>query len=149
MHEKIVCCSGGMDPVHFGHIEYLEAAAKFGKLIVILNSDEWLIRKKGYNFMSFIERKKIIEALRCVSSVVSVDDSDNTVCKALAQIRPDYFAKGGDRGKDNTPEVEQCGLLGIEMLFGIGGDDKVQASSRLVEQAIQSKLINRGIINGV
>ena len=88
-------------------------------------------------------------AIKGVVDVVPVDDSDGTVCKALAQIRPRYMCKGGDRTKDNTPEQEQCSILGIEMLFGVGGDDKVQASSRLVEQAIQSKLQTHGIISGI
>lgn len=144
--EKYVCCSGGMDPLHQGHIAYLKDASKHGRVIVILNSDDWLMRKKGYIFQKYEERKKIIEELRCVYKVTSVDDSDNTVCKALVNIKPYAFCKGGDRGPDNTPERETCEILGIEMIWNCGGDDKVQASSRLVDQAIQSKLINAGIV---
>lgn len=146
MRDKLVCVSGGMDPCHIGHLRYMQHASIYGKVVVLLNSDTWLIRKKGYCFMPFEERKALLEGFECVSSVVSVDDNDGTVCKGLIQIRPDYFAKGGDRGPDNTPEQETCGHLGIEVLFGVGGEDKLQASSKLVEKAIESKLISHGIV---
>ncbi len=146
MRDKIVCCSGGFDPSHIGHLRYLKHASEYGKVVVLLNSDEWLMRKKGFVFMPFLERKEMLEGLSCVHAVIPVDDEDGTVCKGLIGNRPDYFAKGGDRGPDNTPEQETCGHLGIEVLFGIGGDDKLQASSKLVEKAIESKLIAHGIV---
>lgn len=141
-----VCVSGGFDPLHIGHLRHMQAAALYGDLIVILNSDDWLMRKKGFVFMPWAERAELINAYSFVKEVVPVDDSGGTVCKALASIRPAAYAKGGDRTNNNTPEIETCGHLGIELLWGIGGDDKLQASSRLVEQAIQSKLINAGIV---
>lgn len=141
-----VCVSGGFDPLHIGHLRYIQNAARYGDVTVILNSDDWLRRKKGFVFMPWEERCELIRAYSFVTDVVPVDDSDGTVCKALMQIRPTYFAKGGDRTHNNTPEQETCGHLGIEMLWGIGGDDKLQASSRLVEQAIQQKLQGAGII---
>lgn len=144
MSENIVCVSGFFDPLHVGHLAYFEEAAKYGRLIVILNSDEAAKRKKGYVFMPFSERKTLIEALKCVDRVESVDDSDGTVCKALARIRPTYFAKGGDRGPGNTPEQEACGHLGIEMLWGMGGDHKAQSSSRMVAESWDSLLGNLG-----
>ncbi len=144
MSDNIVCVSGFFDPLHIGHIKYFEDAAKHGLLTVILNSDEAAKRKKGYVFMPFEERKAIIEALRCVHSVTSVDDGDGTVCKALARIRPHYFAKGGDRGPDNTPEQETCGHLGIEMLWGMGGDNKANSSSKLVAESWEGLLGNLG-----
>ncbi len=143
---KVVCVSGGFDPSHIGHLRYLQAAAGYGDVTVILNSDAWLMRKKGFIFMPFEERKEMLLGLTCVERVVSVDDTDGTVCKALAHIKPDYFAKGGDRGPENTPEQEQCSILGIEMLWGVGGDDKVQASSRLVDKAVIAKLARAGIV---
>lgn len=144
-----VCVSGGFDPLHIGHLRHMQAAAEYGDLIVILNSDDWLIRKKGFVFMPWEQRAEIIRAYSFVKSVIPVDDSDGTVCKALIGVRPTFYAKGGDRGKNNTPEIETCGHLGIETLWGIGGDDKLQASSRLVEQAIQSKLTTAGIVRGI
>lgn len=146
MRDKLVCVSGGMDPVHIGHIRYIQDAAKYGKVVVLLNSDAWLQRKKGFVFMSFEERKAILEEMKSVHAVVEVDDEDGTVCKGLTQIKPDIFAKGGDRTTDNTPEQETCEYLGISVMFGVGGEDKLQASSRLVETAIQSKLISHGIV---
>lgn len=132
--KKTVCVSGGMDPLHFGHVQHIAAAAELGDVIVILNSDEWLIRKKGYAFMPWKERAGIIKALKWVKDVVSVDDADGTVCEALRRVRPDIYAKGGDRTADNTPEQELCGWLGIDIVFDVGGG-KTQASSDLVKKA--------------
>lgn len=142
---KKVCVSGYFNPLHIGHIKYMEEAAKFGELTVILNSDDAAKRKSGFSFMPWEERKYIIERLKFVNEVVSVDDSDGTVCEAIRRIKPDVFCKGGDRGPDNTPEKEVCEWMGIEMKFGVGGDDKAQASSRLVEKAVEAKLANAGI----
>lgn len=129
----IVAVSGGFDPLHSGHINYILDASRYGDVIVILNSDAWLKRKKGYAFMPWDQRASIVGAIKGVIDVVPVDDSDGTVCDALRKIRPDYFAKGGDRGKDNTPEAELCGYLGVEMLYEIGGD-KTESSSELVRK---------------
>lgn len=132
MSNKIICCSMGADPLHSGHVRHLLEAATYGDLVVILNSDDWLIRKKGYKFMAWEERAEIIRAIKGVVEVVTVDDSDGTVCEALRRIKPDYFANGGDRGPGNTPESEVCRELGIEMLWGIGGG-KTQSSSWLID----------------
>ena len=126
-----VTVSGGFDPIHVGHLRMFKDAARFGSLIVILNSDEWLIRKKGYIFMTFEERKEIIEAFGCVAQVSEVDDTDLTVCEALERLRPTFFANGGDRKSENVPEVELCNKLGINLLWNVGGE-KIQSSSDLV-----------------
>ena len=129
-----VCVSGGFDPVHVGHLRMMQEASSFGNVIVIVNSDEWLMRKKGYIFMPFEERCEIIEGFGCVTATTYVNDADNTVCEALARIKPDYFANGGDRKTDNTPEMDVCDSLGIELLWAVGGG-KVQSSSDLVESS--------------
>lgn len=129
-----VCVSGGFDPAHIGHLRMIQEAAKFGRVIVIVNSDEWLMRKKGYIFMPFVERCEIIEGFTATGETIAVDDSDNTVCEALARIKPDYFANGGDRKSHNTPEMDLCDKLGIEMLWSVGGG-KIQSSSSLVDDA--------------
>jgi D-beta-D-heptose 7-phosphate kinase/D-beta-D-heptose 1-phosphate adenosyltransferase len=129
---KIVAISGGMDCLHSGHVAMILDAATYGDVVVILNSDDWLLRKKGYKFMDWNERAEILSAIRGVVEVVPVDDSDGTVCEALRRIRPDYFANGGDRKAGNTPEGEVCKELGIEMLWNIGGG-KTQSSSWLID----------------
>jgi len=128
-----ITISGGFDPVHRGHIRMIREASRYGELIVIINSDEWLKRKKGYVFMPFEERAEIITSIKGVYSIWPVDDSDGTVCEALKKLKPTYFANGGDRTSENTPEKKLCEELGIEMLWNVGGD-KIQSSSELVDK---------------
>jgi len=128
---ETVAVSGGMDPVHKGHVRMIQEAAQFGEVIIILNSDEWLMRKKGFVFMSWEERAEILESIKGVKKVVRVDDTDGSVCEALRREKPTYFANGGDRTDKNTPEMEVCIDLGISMLWGVGGG-KIQSSSDLV-----------------
>jgi len=130
---RTVCVSGGCDPIHRGHIRMIQQAAEYGDVIVILNSDEWLTRKKGKPFMSWDERAEIISAIKGVVRVEKVDDTDGTVCEALRRIKPTYFANGGDRTDINTPESSVCAELGITMLWGIGGG-KIQSSSWLLDK---------------
>lgn len=131
--KKTICVSGGFDPLHEGHIAYILDAAKYGDVIVILNSDEWLKRKKGFVFQRWDQRATIIAAIKGVIDVVTVDDDDGTVCEALRRIKPDYFANGGDRGPGNTPEAELCKDIGIEMLWNVGGQ-KIESSSDLIKR---------------
>jgi len=131
--------SGGFDPPHIGHIRMFKEASKWGKVIVALNSDEWLMRKKGYVFMTLKERLEIITEFASVDYVMSFDDTDDTACDAIVSMKPDAFANGGDRKKDNTPEMEMCDELGIQMLWGIGGKDKPQSSSWLVDKLRENK----------
>lgn len=132
----VVAVSGGFDPVHSGHVCYVMEAANYGDVHVYLNTDEWLMRKKGYVFLPFKTRADILWAMKGVKMVLPADDGDETVCKMLQKFRPDFFAKGGDRGPDNTPEAEICGHLGIEMLYGVGGD-KIDSSSDIVRKSAE------------
>ena len=138
-----IAVSGGFDPIHKGHVQMIREAAEYGQVIVVLNSDDWLIRKKGYKFMSFEERAFIAGSIKGVSVVMNVDDSDGTVCAALKRMKPDYFANGGDRYDKNTPEMEVCEELGITMLWNIGGG-KIQSSSTLVSKAKYGKVVIDG-----
>jgi len=131
---KTVMVSGGFDPVHVGHIRMIREAAQHGDVIVVANSDNWLYRKKGFVFMEFNKRSEILNSIKGVILVDSVDDSDGTVCEAIRRHNPDFFANGGDRGRSNTPEQDVCEELGVELLWGIGGDYKADASSTLVER---------------
>ena len=135
---KTVMVSGGFDPIHGGHVQMIRDAAQYGNVIVVANSDDWLMRKKGYVFMSFEERAKILKEIKGVILVSAVNDSDNTVCEAIRMLRPDYFANGGDRGKTNTPEQNVCEQLGVEMLWGIGGDYKFNSSSDLAKNLVKN-----------
>jgi len=119
--------SGGFDPVHVGHIRMIREAAQFGDVILIANSDAWLYRNKGFNFMDFSSRYEILDAIKGVLLVDSVNDSDDTVCEAIRRHQPTYFANGGDRRKENTPEVLLCKELGVKLLWGIGGEEKIRS----------------------
>ena len=130
-----IMVSGGFDPVHAGHIRMIRHAAEYGDVIVIANSDEWLWRKKGFVFMEWERRVEILNAIKGVVLVDSVDDSDGTVCDAIRRHKPTYFANGGDRGRTNTPEQSVCDELGVELLWSIGGDEKVDSSSDLAKKA--------------
>jgi len=140
MREKaMIAVSGGFDPVHIGHVRMIRDAARYGDVMVIINSDEWLERKKGYVFMPYKERVEIMGNIKGVTLVTSVDDSDGTVCEALRRHKPDAFANGGDRKTKNTPEMDVCEELGIQMMWAIGGNNKPQSSSWLVNKLKESK----------
>jgi cytidyltransferase-like protein len=135
---KIVVVSGGFDPIHSGHIAYLEEAKKLGdKLIVALNSDEWLIKKKGKFFMPFSERELILKNLKPVDDVISFEDDELGSCKdALSKTKLKYpddeilFCNGGDRNKENIPEME---VSDVTFYFGVGGEDKKNSSSWILK----------------
>lgn len=135
--------SGGMDPIHIGHVRMLKDAKKLGdKLVVILNNDNWLKKKKGHIFMHEKERKEILEAIEEVDEVVISSHGPNPkymgVDKELKKIKPDIFANGGDKTPTNIPEAPLCKQLGIEMVFGVGQGGKVQSSSWLLAKYIKS-----------
>jgi cytidyltransferase-like protein len=135
-NKVVVAVCGGFDPIHVGHIKHFRDAKKLGDiLVVMLNTDDWLIKKKGYIFMKFEERKEIIESIRYVDKVTPVIDTNGSVAKTLEQLKPNIFAKGGDRTLDNIPgsEINVCERLGIKIVFGVGGG-KVQSSSWLIDK---------------
>ena len=132
--DDIVLVSGGFDPVHAGHIRMIRHAAQYGNVIVIANSDDWLFRKKGFVFMEYARRVEILNAIKGVILVDSVNDTDGTVCEAIRRLKPTFFANGGDRGKTNTPEQSLCEELGVKLLWGIGGEEKLDSSSDLAKK---------------
>jgi D-beta-D-heptose 7-phosphate kinase/D-beta-D-heptose 1-phosphate adenosyltransferase len=143
-----VCTSGFFDPIHVGHIEYLELAKEFAdkisifygkqsKLYVLVNTDNQAINKKGYCFMPMAERIKIVKSLKCVDDVKKVIDNDSTVCQTLLEFKPNFFVKGGDRIANNIPEAKICDELGVGLVYGLG--DKIQSSSELVKKMKEIK----------
>ena len=136
---KLIVVSGGFDPIHSGHIAYFKSAKSHGdKLIVALNSDAWLEKKKGKFFMPFHERKSIVGAIKYVDEVISFEDDEKGSCiNALETIKKTYpseeiyFANGGDRDKKNIPEMT---VSDINFLFGVGGDDKKNSSSWILNK---------------
>ena len=137
---KISVVSGGFDPIHSGHLAYIKTARKFGeKLIVLLNSDHWLTKKKGKFFLPFSERRVILEALKDVDQVVAFDDSDGSCINGLLDLKKKYpndqitFCNGGDRTKENIPELD---LEAINFEFQVGGDDKKNSSSKILQEWI-------------
>jgi len=133
-----VVATGGFDPIHSGHIKYLEEAATCGmRLIVGVNSDSWLKRKKGRYFMPWEERASIVGALSCVDQVLSFDDKDGSAIHCLEQVKALYpndtvvFVNGGDRTSDNIPEMA---VEGVDFEFGIGGEDKRNSSSWILKE---------------
>ena len=139
MKDDIVLITGGFDPLHSGHIAYINAAAKLGRVVVGVNSDEWLIRKKGAPFMNFEERVTIINNLRNVMAVIKFNDSDGSAKDAIKSVREMFpknhiiFANGGDRTSNNIPEMDiDDGNVSFE--FGIGGEDKKNSSSWILSE---------------
>ena len=130
---KSVMVAGGFDPLHIGHLRHIQKAKELGDyLIVVVNSDEAMINKKGYCFMPQADRLEIIQSIKWVDLAIPAMDTDSTVTKTLKHYRPDIFAKGGDRTPDNMPqsEVDICNELGIEIRYGVG--ELLRSSSMLV-----------------
>ncbi len=145
-----VAVSGGFDPIHPGHIRMFAQAKKLGdKLIVILNSDNWLKKKKGHVFMPQNERKEVIAALRYVDKVVLTEHKPNpkdmSVASDLKKVRPDIFANGGDRNEKDAAnpksslyrDIAVCKKIGIKMVFNVGHGGKVESSSWLLSNYLK------------
>ena len=135
----IVIATGGFDPIHSGHINYLSEAKSLGDLLCVgVNSDAWLTRKKGKYFLPWNERAAIVEHLKPVDRVMDFDDYDGSARDAIRQVRKLYpedkimFVNGGDRTSENIPEmsIEDPNL---EFVFGVGGDYKQNSSSWILK----------------
>ena len=136
--KKIVLVTGGFDPLHSGHIAYLKAAKQSGDILVVgVNSDDWLERKKGRSFMPITERTTILQNLQMVDAVILFNDNDGSAIEAIRNVQQMYpgdqiiFANGGDRTAVNIPEMEVNDVI---FVFGVGGDDKRNSSSWILEE---------------
>ena len=143
MNKNIIILSGGFDPIHKGHIRMFKEAYKLGKVIVGLNSNRWLERKKNNFFMSYEERKEILDAIKYIDITEKFNDDDNTACDLIQKIHSKYsseynvfFGNGGDRTNRTTPELEFCNKNKIEMIWGLGGG-KIQSSSDLLGKWVE------------
>ena len=135
----VVIATGGFDPIHSGHIAYLNEAKKLGNILYVgVNSDAWLVRKKGKEFMNWNERALIVSNLKCVDSVVEFDDFDGSAKDAIAKVRKLHphqkiiFANGGDRVSTNIPEMH-IKDSNIKFVFSVGGDYKMNSSSWILK----------------
>ena len=136
---KPVIVTGGFDPIHSGHIEYFKAAKELGSILFVgVNSDEWLTRKKGRPFMPIEERMAIIKEIGCVGHVFSFNDDDDTAINAIQYVKEQapgnsniVFANGGDRTKDNIPEMV---FDDVDFQFGVGGENKRNSSSWILSE---------------
>ena len=137
---RIIIVSGGFDPLHSGHIAHFKAAKELGDLLIVgLNSDDWLTRKKGKPFIPIEERLSIIRELRVVALALPFNDDDNSSRDLIKRVMQLYdsdvvFANGGDRTKDNIPEIDTFGNDSrVSFRFGVGGEDKKNSSSWILE----------------
>jgi cytidyltransferase-like protein len=136
--KKIILVTGGFDPLHSGHIAYLKAAKQLGNILVVgVNSDAWLERKKGRSFMPITERTTILQNLQMVDAVILFNDDDGSAIEAIRNVQQMYpgdqiiFANGGDRTSVNIPEME---VKDVIFVFGVGGDDKRNSSSWILQE---------------
>ncbi len=139
-YDKVSLVTGGFDPIHSGHISYFARAKDFSDFLVVgINTEEWLTKKKGQYFQSWVERADIIRHLRMVDAVITVPDDDKgSACGAIAKCLEIadtvVFCNGGDRGKTNTPETDKYGdNPRVQFEFGIGGEDKKNSSSWILK----------------
>lgn len=138
--EIIVATSGGFDPLHIGHVRLFQEAKKLGdRLVVIINSDDWLVRKKGFVFMPLKQRIEMVMAIKGVDDVMVWDDGTPTVSGALKKLKPDIFAKGGDRSSlDKIPEAVVCKEIGCKIVMDVGKGGKVESSSWLLKKFLDN-----------
>lgn len=146
MNKTIIILSGGFDPVHKGHVRMFQAAKAFPATVIVgLNSDSWLIRKKGKPFMCWDERKEILEAMSCIDHIYNFNDDDDSACDLIRCVFKEnkqdkdikiYFGNGGDRTATNSPEVDFCNENNIDILWKVGGE-KIQSSSDLIKGSLE------------
>jgi cytidyltransferase-like protein len=136
---SIVLVTGGFDPLHSGHIEYINQARELGRVVVGVNSDEWLTRKKGQPFMSIDERLSVMGNLKNVLCAIRFDDTDGSAKDAIKKVRDMFpketiiFANGGDRTRENIPEMN-TDIDNVEFVFRVGGDNKLNSSSWILKE---------------
>ena len=147
--KTVVIVTGGFDPLHSGHIKYFKGAKKLGDILVVgINSDAWLQRKKKRFLLPFKERKCIVENLKMVDNVINFNDKDDSAKDAIIKVKRKYknhkiiFANGGDRIQRNSSSIE-TGVKGVKYLWGVGGSNKINSSSQILKKYIATSLKNK------
>jgi cytidyltransferase-like protein len=147
--DKIIVITGGFDPIHSGHLSLIEESRKIGRVIIGLNSDAWLTRKKGMPFQSFEERYAILSNLKNILCVIDFDDSDGSAIDAIKKSQKMFpksqivFANGGDRTSDNIPELNYCKENNVELMFEVGGNTKKNSSSWILSNWVNQNSESR------
>ena len=139
VQNQIIALSGAFDVLHPGHIRMIKGAEYFGKVVIFLNSDEWVRRNKGFLLMPWSDRREMLLSVTGVHSVERVNDEDDTVCEALIRLKPNIFGNGGNRTHYNTPERRLCNEMGIACVWGIGGGERDKYSNEILEKMFSAE----------
>ena len=151
IRKSIVALSGGFDPPNPGHVALIQDARVLGDVVIILNSNKWCdkARWSGKHFLDYDQRRKILERIPGVMTVILAKDDDGTVCESLRQLKPDFFGNGGKRNVENTPEVQVCRDLRIGMLWVLGQSEQAEHEEMLRTAIIEAaRLPQQGEENG-
>ena len=137
---SVIALSGGFDPPNAGHVAMILDASRIGDVVIILNSDDWCGRNRWNKkrFVPWQKRRDILMEIPGVKDVIAVDDSDDTVCSALKELKPDFFGNGGSRTVMNTPEVDLCKELRIGTVWFLGSnvtDEATQITADAIQKA--------------
>ena len=139
VQNQIIALSGAFDVLHPGHIRMIKGAEYFGKVVIFLNSDEWVRRNKGFLLMPWSDRREMLLSVTGVHSVERVNDEDDTVCEALIRLKPNIFGNGGNRTHYNTPERRLCNEMGIACVWGLGGGERDKYSNEILEKMFSAE----------
>tara|TARA_R100000808_G_C2111231_1_gene125233 strand:+ start:227 stop:658 length:432 start_codon:yes stop_codon:yes gene_type:complete len=137
MRNKTIAVSGAFDPLTIGQTRMISHASKLGDVIIILNTDRWLLERKWRIFLPREERKKLLTSIPGVIKVIDADDEDGTVCESLKILKPDMFGNGGHRTRENTPEIDLCVEMGIGLVWQIGSVEDMKSIENLYSQIVQ------------
>ena len=137
MRKKIIAVSGAFDPPTIGQTRMISHASKLGDVIIILNTDRWLLERKWHIFLPREKRKKILSRIPGVVEIIDAEDLDGTVCESLKKLKPDMFGNGGHRTRENTPEIDLCREMGIGLVWQIGSVEDIKNIENLYEQVVR------------
>jgi len=135
--KKIIALSGAFDPPTFGQIDMIKHATRLGNVVIILNSDEWILKSKRRIFLTREKRKKFLISIPGVVDIVDAIDLDGTVCESLKELKPDMFGNGGPRTPENTPEIDLCRDMDIELIWQVGSVEDAKNTLKIYDAALK------------